>query len=360
MSTVAGSRVRFGIFWRLLLIFLFVSLTPLAVVWYTNYETTIDRLNTQIYQNMGQQLAQLSNYVNSWIDMNHRMLQQNAALTDMRSMQADRQNPILRTMTAKYEWTYLAFTVGMDGNNIGRSDGKPLTFYGDRKYVKDVLAGAPLSEEVVIGKTSGKPALIMATPILNDVSKLSGVLAIAMTVDKVSEQVVQKKIGKTGSAFLVDETGKVIAHQSEEFTKSRQDLSNHPAIKAAKAGKEQTIFTDDNGNKFIAFSQPTERNWTLVVQQGYDEAYADLEQTNRNSLVLLALTLVPVILIALAVSRSFSSPIRNLTKIAEAISMGTIDLTIDELRRKDEIGVLAAAIDRLRTSMSLALARLKR
>ena len=78
------------------------------------------------------------------------------------------------------------------------------------------------------------------------------------------------------------------------------------------------------------------------------------------SILVVPETVLPVMLIAFVASRSLSVPIRRLTEITDAISMGAMDREIREIRRKDEIGVLAAAIDRLRTSMDLAMARLNR
>ena len=243
MTGETGIKVRFGIFPRLLAIFLIVSLIPLLAVWYINYTTTTARLDQQVNQGMRLVLRELSGYVDSWVDMNYRMLLQNAELPEIRTMQGDRQDPVLKTITDRYPWAYLAFTVAPDGENIGRSDGKSLRYYGDRAYVKEVLGGAKIAQDIVIGKTSGKPAFIMAAPIQASPSP-AGVIAIAMTIEEMSNQVAQSKIGDTGYAFLVDQDGKVIAHQSEEYNSTRHDLSAHPAIEASARGKDNLIYTD--------------------------------------------------------------------------------------------------------------------
>ncbi len=359
MAERSSTKIRFGIFSRLLVSMLLVSIVPLLTVWYTNYDGTMDRLEQETRENMAQKLDKLTSYVDGWVDMNYRMLIQNATLPEMESMRAEKQDPILKTITDQYPWAYLAFTVAKHGNNVGRSDGKPRKFYGDRKYVQDVLAGSPVSHQVLIGKTSGKPAFVMSAPI-HASPTVAGVIAIAMTVDEMSQEVVEARIGETGSAFLVDEDGKVIAHESEEYTKTRADLSSHPAVMAAKEGKTQSVFSDESGRRVVAAASSTDKGWTLVVQQDYDEAFADLSKTNRNAFILLALTVFPVILIAYFVSRSLSVPIRNLTEIADSISMGEMDLEIQEVSRKDELGVLASAIERLRASMELAMARIGR
>lgn len=351
-------KVRFGIFGRLLGTLLLVSLIPLLIVWYLNYTATVAQLNRQVDESLYTVLEKLTGYVDGWVEMNYRMLLQNAAVPEVRSMAVEQQNPVLRSITDQYPWAYLAFTVATDGNNIGRSDGKPPKYYGDRGYVQEVLAGAPLSQQVLIGKTSGKPSFVMSAPISAG-STTAGVIAIAMTIAEMSKQVIQSSIGETGHAFLVDRDGKVIAHQSEQFIKSRHDLSTNPAILASKWGENRLVYTNEDGKKIIAFTLQTERGWTMVVEQEYEEAFAALTQLNHRTVLLLVATVIPVVLITFMLSRSFSVPIRKLTEITNAISMGDLKVRIREVSRGDEIGVLAGAIDRLRTSTELAMGRLK-
>lgn len=74
---------------------------------------------------------------------------------------------------------------------------------------------------------------------------------------------------------------------------------------------------------------------------------------------------VVVIAIAVAISFAFANtlarPIEHLTRIAENISLGKdLDKKITESKRKDEIGTLAKAVDRLKTSVKIMMDRLKK
>jgi methyl-accepting chemotaxis protein len=51
-------------------------------------------------------------------------------------------------------------------------------------------------------------------------------------------------------------------------------------------------------------------------------------------------------------------PIRRLTDVADALSMGKLNTPIEEVKLKDEIGSLAKAIARLSNSVRLAMERL--
>ena len=352
------TKTRFGIFPKMLIAMALIAVVPLAVTWYINLKTTSDRIHQHVNQQLDLVAEGLVSYVDTWVEMNLRMLRQNAALPQIWSMDPNQQNKLLKKITDVYDWNYLAFTVDSEGQNIGRSDGKKTRYYGDRKYVQMVLRGAPRGQQVLIGKTSGKPAFVLSVPIQHPDKPLQGVLAIAMTIADISERVTQVQIGKTGYAFLVDEEGKVIAHQSTEFTKTRKDLSDHPAAVAVRQGTRNIIYTNEQEKQMVATARKTRYGWYLVAEQSYDEAFAEVDAANRKALTLLVATLAVVVLVALLLSRGLSIPIQRLTTLAEEISRGKINSQISYTNRKDEIGALARAIERLSTSIRLAIKRL--
>ena len=354
------TKIRFGILHKVTLTMLLISMIPLFLVWFVNYENSSNRIVQHVERYSNEVLERLTTYVDGWVDMNVRMLRQNSMLPDITSMEAERQNPTLELITQIYDWNYLAFTVALNGDNVGRSDGKTPKFYGDRVYVQDVLAGKPLGKQVLIGKTSGKPAFVFAVAIHDEPLKTSGVLAIAMSITDISERVAGAKVGETGFAFLVDETGKVIAHPSQEMSNSRQDLAAHPAVAAAIAGSSSIEFTDDDGRLQIAHMRRTLEGWYMIVQQQHKEAFAELDKANRTSLILLLITMILVTIVAVLFSRRISGPIVHLTEVSNELSRGRMDVTIQGGERGDEIGELARSIGRLGSSIRLAMDRLTR
>ncbi|NOQ40982.1 MAG: HAMP domain-containing protein [Desulfuromusa sp.] len=355
-----STKVKFGISQKLLLILLLVALVPLVVIWFFSYQSITSLTTEKVNQELAAINDNLITDVDGWVDMNQRMLLQNASLIDMQSMQSRLQNPALETITKYYDWAYLAFTIDSKGNNIGRSDGKKTKYYGDRSYFKQVDEGKQFGKQILIGKTSGKPAMVLSTGIFDATGKLKGVLAQAMTLTKLSGKIVSNRIGETGFTFLVDEKGEVIAHPDVEMTRSRVDLSKHQALKALQQGQSSIIYDDFNGDKIVAVAQKTAQGWTMVSQQNYAEAYQLIKAENQKALYLLIATLVIVFLISIFVSRSLTAPIRELTEIADKYSQGQLDLKISGLDRSDEIGQLSQSIERLGTSIRMAISRLQK
>jgi len=346
-------RVRIGIFPKLLLTMLVVTLAPLGAIWSLDYRTESENLSSQVEQRLSGQADTMVGYVDAWVEMHLRMLRQNAALEDMASMDAKKQKPLLRAVAAEYKWVYLAFTIAPDGNNVGRNDEEPPRFYGDRGYFKQAIDGRQMGQEVVISRTTGQPAVILSVPIWK-LDKVLGVLAVGTSISDVTTTIANAKIGQTGFVFLVDDQGKVIAHPS-----ARDSLKAHPAIVALGADpRKQLVYTDDSGKRVIAFAEKTKYGWTLVAQQDHEEAYQPLAEANRKALILLGVTVLFVLLASYALASGLTRPIRKLTQISDGISRGNLGAAIAETRRSDEIGSLARAIERLRASVKLAVDRL--
>ena len=91
-------RPSFGIFPKLLLTMLVVTLIPLGAIWYLDYRAESESLSREIEQRLGSQADAIVGYVDAWVEMHLRMLRQNAALEDMSSMDGKRQKPLLRAI----------------------------------------------------------------------------------------------------------------------------------------------------------------------------------------------------------------------------------------------------------------------
>lgn len=358
---MASKSTGFGIkiFPKLLMAMIAVALIPLGGLWYINSVRVEEAWQTNIESNLRQTTNTLVDRVESWVDKNLQVLHQNASLEDMQSMEGARQNPILKAIRKAYPRTFLVFTIAPNGQNIGRNDGKPLKFYGDRQYVRQVLQGLPFGQEVLISRTTGKPAFALSVVIRGQNKEIVGVLAMGMTLVEISNVITNIKIGETGFAMLLDAAGQVIAHgQPELLTKTLQDYSDHPVYARAAEGR-QLVFIKD-GKQVVSYGKKIKQGWTVIVQQDYDEAYAPLREAERNALFVLLATILLVIIVALTLGRRLVKPLESLTKVAGDISRGKLGTIIDETRRGDEIGGLARAIERMGISIQVAFKELRR
>jgi len=353
-------KIRFGLFFKIAILMLIASLLPLGFYSAITLSKTSDRVRVSTENFMAQTALGLGNQVDEWIDKNVRVLKAAARLPGIIAMDRTLQEPALKAIQREYPWMYLVFTVDPNGLNTARSDGKPLKNYSDRQYYKDIMQGKELTWQTLIGKTSKKPALVLAVPIIS-AGRTVGVMAAAATIDDISKNVARWRRGRTGFAFLVDETGKVVSHQVKQYVVQQKNLNRHPLIRAyRKDRKAKTfIFKDDRGRDVLGHVRGNRYDWALVIRQESEEVFEPLKGVQQFSLILLIATIFVVSIIAWFFARALVKPIMTLTDIAERMSLGELDNKVN-VKSKDEIGLLAMAIERMRISLNLAMGRLRR
>jgi methyl-accepting chemotaxis protein len=351
-------RVKFGLTAKVIILMLIVSLLPLGVFAVITLKQTDYRIRSDTEKLMALTASDIVANVDEWTDKNVRVLRALTKMPDIISMMREKQEPLLKAVAKEYPWMYLVFTVGPDGMNVARNDDNPLLDYSDRDYYKETMAGKDLVWQTLVGKTSKKPALIIAVPIKRDDSTI-GVMAMAATIEDLSKLVATWKQGKTGFAFLVDEKGKVVSHQVEEYVMQQTNLSEYPLIAAFKKGQTGMIYFNDRGTMRVGYAKETKYGWTLAMQQDMKETFKTLRDTGIFTYILLGITALGVIIIAWFLGRAIGTPIKKLTEVAERISVGDMGAEI-KIKSRDEIGNLAEAILRMQDSLRLAIERLRR
>jgi methyl-accepting chemotaxis protein len=367
---MAKRKTFFTIFPKSFITMLIVAIIPLVSWWSFNYIKAQTQLEENLEQNLVQTLEAVATKVDDWVDMNLRSSHQNALLPEVVSMDPIAMVPILKSIQDSYEWLYLVHVMDKDGHQTARSDGesgfnadgskKKDSYRSDRQYFRQaMLANREYGQEVLISRTTGNPGLVLSIPIKDATGRTLGILSRSAHLARVSQAVTDVKVGRTGFAFLVDESGKVIAHGNpERVSEALQDFSNHPAVKAGFF-RGDTTFTE-NDSKVVARMKRVGLNWTLVVQQNYDEAFAPLQEATWNALIALSVTILMVALAAFLFSRRLVNPIRELTAVADDYSRGKLNAAIPGVGRGDEIGALAQSIERMGTSIKMAFKEINR
>jgi methyl-accepting chemotaxis protein len=95
------------------------------------------------------------------------------------------------------------------------------------------------------------------------------------------------------------------------------------------------------------------------MQQDTKETFKALRQTEAFTYVILGMTTLLVIVIAWLLGRRIGNPVKQLTEVAERISVGDMGAEI-KIRSRDEIGNLAEAISRMQDSLRLAIERFRK
>ena len=299
----------------------------------------------------------LQGNVSQWLEMNVSALRNLADQPAIESLDQEQQKPVLETIPEYYQGIYLAHTTNTDGINIARSDDKAPTNYSDRQYFKGAMAGREISYQPLIGKTSKKPALCIATPIEQE-NIIRGATTICSSLDAITEQVQETDLGETGVEIVVDSTGKAVAHTNPEITSgdSLVDLSDYPPVANVLAGNEgETIFVDEAGIEWIAQGKILDNGWSTITLQQTSEAFAAERQYQQTAIASVLLVILITAALTSVVANRMVTPLTELTDVSLQIADGDFDRRVQS-DRDDEIGVLADSFNTMAQQLQGSIA----
>lgn len=165
------------------------------------------------------------------------------------------------------------------------------------------------------------------------------------------------ELGETGRIFLTTEDGVPIVYKGiDEQVPLRTAGLTEVKFKGTSAGRRLNA----QGQEVIdLYAKHNEYPWILVAEVETDEAFASLYGLQTILMGGFIATLVLVLILSLVFASAIVKPIRHLTGQMEKISLGDFDVDIEETHRKDEIGKLIQAFQRLVVSLKIAMKQLE-
>jgi GAF domain-containing protein len=323
------------------------------------------RARSQLEQDAKQGLRDLNNAttatVSLWLDAHSSTLKSLAASPAIQSMNAAEQKPALSAMTAAFPYIYLASTTDLTGMNVARNDNVDLKDYSDRIWFQQARQGASITYQTVIGKTGGKPALIISAPIVSPESQILGTVMFAIELENISRQVQTTHVGQKGFAFVVDNDNILVAHPAQTVDAPELspdtvgseliDLSAYPPVTALREGTlGSIIFKDNQGQNWYAYISKLSNGWGVIVQQPEQALLAAINDFQRIAWIVLIAGAVLLLLLVWLTVRQGLLPVRSLTETANAITDG--DLTrLAPVKSNDELGLLANTFNSMTTQL---------
>ena len=293
----------------------------------------------------------LATNVSTWLGLHVRTLNEMATLPDIVSMDPARQKPDLMAIAAAHPNLFLVHTTNLNGINVARNDTTKLTDYHDRGWFLGAKSGAPITFEVLISRTTNKPALNMSTPIRNAYGQIVGVASIVSQLDEISRDLLDVGAGH-GMTYIVDATNHVVAHPDPTYTaKELKDLSQYPPVAAMREGQTGLItFTDENGERWRAYVSILDNGWGIIAQQPETELLAPVRQFQTVAILLIVIGAAVMLAFAWFTIRRTLQPIGALSDTVSAIAAGDLN-RVAEVKGQDEIAMLASAFNSMTSQL---------
>jgi GAF domain-containing protein/HAMP domain-containing protein len=371
--------------------FLLLTTIPIAIIGWQTYSTTRTILETQIKADILRSSLSTSFDFQTFLDSQFNTIHDQARATEvidyMSLSQAERkiaekQQPVSNALADLYKNkpTYINSYALIDNNGIDIIDTNHSNLgvsYADQKFFTYIIANKkPYTSSLIVSKASGLKSVYFAVPVLSKSGAVLGIFAVAYNPSIIQSTIQQisrnNRAPETEYSYIIDDANFLILGHTIRLdllyktylglndpkvkTLEAQGLINknnlrtsvlpQPEIVAQLSKMEATTSFRapsqeyDGGLAEVASVRLNNSNWIVVTARPLSTVALITQSQTRSNVVVSVIITMLAALIAVIASNLFTSPIIQLTRVAEIISTG--DFTHKaEVRLNDEIGVLA-------------------
>jgi len=256
------------------------------------------------------------------------------------------------------------FLVDISGKIISASDNQSIgKNVANQSYHSVSASGRPAISETMRSDVTGNEVMVFTSPIIDegkDNQKL-GYVAVSVYAESFSKYMkgISVSNSKSSYAYLIDEKGKMLYHQTKEkIGKDVEDADIKAVVDKVVAGQKVVAgtaeYSSEGIRKFSSYGIVPITNWTLVVTGDMNEIRQPVDQMTQRILIIAALISIFSILIGVGASRIIVSPLTKVTLLVNKTS--ELDLSDDKgidnlIKTNDEIGTISRAIVNMRKTL---------
>lgn len=338
------------------LVFLLVALVviPIIALGSISYNTAKNILALEL-KSSSKQIAEKINYTfDNYFGANEKtlnMLSQNFNITDVLSMKDDQMKYVFNALAnVKDAHTDVA-------NVYVGTYNKKMFLYPEAElpadydpttrpwYQKAVKEGKTIWTEPYIDTASKKLTVTVAKPVNSSTGEFTGVVAMDITLDQLSDLLGQTRLGKNGYFLMTDASGVIELHPDKELI--GKEIPVKELKDAVLKESEDEIDYEYNGDKKLGVFIKNERiGWHLIGTMSYSEIDKQMSSIIFKTAAAGLVIAIIAVVIALFASRPMTKSLQILVEDVKKIGEG--DFTVrSSVNSKDEIGVLGATVNKM-------------
>lgn len=242
-------------------------------------------------------------------------------------------------------------------------------FAGDEKLEGQAWFEEPIRQgHEILGQpypweANGKKYWLASTgaPVKKD-GKFIGVVGVDFYLDDLREAVLGIKPFETGFAYLVTETGFIVAHPDENLNGKQLEgvidgENRDQVMRAVKNGDSLsvTMASDEDGSgQFVAFAPirigKSGKSWTLAVSIPLSRVNAKANSIAMIGIWIGIAAVVILFIVLYVIAGVITKPVSKGIQLAEGLAEGDLTRDID-VDQKDEVGQLAQALRSMTTRL---------
>lgn len=355
---------RGGLKFKLISVITVLILLPLAILGVTSFlkssaimEEALKSANMEAVEQVQQSILYYKNqYDNSALQMSKD-----------NNIQQIKANPNNIEMMMKTFKAYSESHKEVEAIYLGTTD-KKFYRYPEKKMADDYDPTArPWYKQAVEKKSviwtepykaasSGKLVVSVGIPVYNTFNndEFLGVVGIDISLEALSNNINDIKIGEKGYVVLLDNSLNVMTNKNQEFIGKPLDQKDvEEAIKNNQEGYKEYDSQEENGlvRKIASYNKVKDLGWTIIATTYTDEITRETSKMLYNTLVIGVISLIAAMVISVIFASGITKPINALLLSITKMKEG--DFTAKcSIKTKDEIGELGEGFNKMLDEIS--------
>jgi len=191
----------------------------------------------------------------------------------------------------------------------------------------------------------------MAVPVTDIFGEFQGTLAVEVNLKFMWDLVDQLQVGKTGYAYVVDETGRLLAYKDTARVLKGESVSSIDEVgefleflsDPNSAAPDVANHKGLNGGSVVTTYEPLGTpQWAIIVELPVQEAYQDLITQGYRSILFIVVVAILASLAGIYGARRIASPLIELTSTANQIAGGAMELQATTSGSSEVVSLAAA------------------
>jgi diguanylate cyclase (GGDEF)-like protein len=258
--------------------------------------------HNQEVQGIAEQLARqeavasaLADEVSDYVNLHHAAVKALAGQPGLLALSPSQQHAILQANKAAYPDVVGFGTVAADGEPIARGDDRTGT-----SWIGDVVFEAVRrTNQPAIGiRTSpviNRPIFTLGAPVLDADGHFAGMVSSSLESARIAAFLGRTDLGPATRTFMVDLTGRVIAHPEQDLVTAFADLSSQPSVAAMLADSAPAgalRIAGARGGLLAGYARVPALGWGVIVERpasaGLDAIHTKLDLVFGGLLLVIA------------------------------------------------------------------------
>ena len=205
-----------------------------------------------------------------------------------------------------------------------------------------------------VGPAGNELVMVIAKP-LETQNTFLGMVAAAVTLMPLTQELTES--GRLGlEAYVVDNSGRVVASNNPDKNVAGIDVSNVPIVQKFLGWRGHARLTETSEFSLIqrdkvvpmlgTYSPALDGRWGVILQKKKSDAFMTVNEMRDATIRLGLLVILISLLVAVFSAKSITRPIDHLTQTARAIAHRDFSIRAD-VRSRTEIGELAEGFNHM-------------